>query len=218
MNRTATFFLAGVGNYYLTTLTIWLGHWSSHFPSSPTYGFHVGGHHSLYPDSKTSLSDKFLYGSGRHDSLFALLPTLLMQAGVLAVLTRGWLRLELLLEITVIAAAVSSVHAQFHTGRSVLNRFAWFRRARRIHFSHHDGDVNFMVGDHSWDRIFNTYQAPEINKEKNMSLKATSLKSISCVIFTLLPAPLTGAQSYDHPEFLKSPAGAKKGEYVKGTL
>src|SRR3954468_22022828 len=99
MNRTATFFLAGVGNYYLTTLTIWLGHWSSHFPSSPTYGFHVGGHHSLYPDSKTSLSDKFLYGSGRHDSLFALLPTLLMQAGVLAVLTRGWLRLGLLLEM-----------------------------------------------------------------------------------------------------------------------
>src|SRR3954470_24061698 len=144
MNRTATFLLAGIGNYYLTTLAIWLGHWSSHFPSSPTYGFHAGGHHSLYPDSKTSLSDKFLYGSGRHDSLFALLPTLLMQAGVLVALTHGWLRMEPLFETAVIAAGVSSVRAQFHTGRAALNCFAWFRRARRIHFSHHDGDVNFM--------------------------------------------------------------------------
>src|SRR5947209_6036993 len=138
MNCTATFLLTGIGNYYLTTLSIWLGHWSSHFPSSPTYGFHVGGHHSLYPDSKTSLSQRFLYGSGRHDSLFALLPALIVQAGVVSAVTHSWLRWELLMETTVVATGVSSLHAQFHTGHAALNRFAWFRRARSVHFVHHD--------------------------------------------------------------------------------
>ena len=145
------------GNYYLTTLSIWLAHWFSHFRWSPTYEFHVGGHHAIYPDASRSISRTFLYGSGKHDSLFALLPTLLVQALGIALMAHGWMRWALLLELKLIAVAVSWLHAQFHTGRSPLRQYQWFRGARSIHFSHHDRDVNFMVGDHFWDRILRTY-------------------------------------------------------------
>jgi hypothetical protein len=150
-----------VANYYFTTLSIWFGHWSSHFRVSPTYEFHVGGHHALYPDSKASISRTFLYGTGRHDSLFALLPALIVQGVVLAVFTHSWVRGGLLLEAALIATGVSWVHAQFHTGRTVLNRFQWFRGARKIHFAHHDRDVNFMVADHFWDHVFQTFQSAD---------------------------------------------------------
>ena len=147
-----------VGNYYLTTLSVWLGHWSSHFRFSPTYEFHVGGHHALYPNSRAGISRTFLYGSGRHDSIFALLPALILQALVTAYFTRGWLLAGLLTETTVVAASVSWLHAQFHTGRTPLRRFGWFKFARKIHFTHHDSEVNFMVGDHFWDQLFKTYR------------------------------------------------------------
>src|SRR5437764_11898442 len=141
-------FLAG--NYYLTTLVLWFGHWFSHLSYSPTHEFHVGGHHSLYPSSRRSISARFLYGSGKHDSLFALLPPLLVQAGALAWLTASWTRSTLLCETALIATGMSWLHAQFHTGRSGLKGYEWFRRARAVHFAHHDSDVNFMVGDHFW--------------------------------------------------------------------
>jgi hypothetical protein len=147
-----------VGNYFLTTLNVWFGHWSSHLRKSPTFEFHVGGHHALYPDSCQSLSHRFLYGSGRHDSLFALLPPLLVQAGAFFWLMQGWLRWTLLMEMAVIVAGISCLHAQFHIGNSRLKSFDWFQRARQVHFAHHDREVNFMVGDHFWDRIWHTYE------------------------------------------------------------
>jgi sterol desaturase/sphingolipid hydroxylase (fatty acid hydroxylase superfamily) len=53
-------------------------------------------------------------------------------------------------------------HLQFHVSASPLKRFAWFCRARSIHAAHHDDDVNFMVADHFWDRVFGTYAKIEI--------------------------------------------------------
>jgi len=148
-----------VAGYYGTTLAIWFGHWFSHFPWSPTHEFHVGGHHALYPDSQRSVSTRFLYGTGRHDSLFALLPPLLLEALVILWLTSSWMRWTLLLEAALLAAGVSWMHAQFHTGRARFRRQEWFQRARRIHFAHHDRDANFMVADHFWDRVWGTFEA-----------------------------------------------------------
>jgi len=147
-------------NYLLTTFTIWFGHWSSHSRHSPLRGFHMGGHHALYPDSRTSLSRSFLYGSGRHDSLFALLPPLLVQIAALGLVAPPWLRPLLWLETIALAAGVSWLHAQFHREGPILDRFSWFPGARAAHFAHHDRDVNFMVGDLFWDRVLRTHEGP----------------------------------------------------------
>ena len=145
------------GSYYLTTLTLWFGHWFSHRASSPFRAYHVLGHHVLYPDSAHALSEAFRYASGRHDSLYALVPWLLLQQIGLFVLLPGGLFLISLLGAVTVLSMTTYCHLQFHVSKSPLERFGWFRRARRIHEAHHDNDVNFMVADHFWDRVFGTY-------------------------------------------------------------
>lgn len=146
-----------LGSYYLTTLTLWFGHWFSHWASSPLRGFHVLGHHALYPDSARLRSATFRYASGRHDSLYALIPWLLLQQIVLFAVLPTWLFLTSLLAAIAVLSATTHCHLQFHVSKPWLERFAWFRRARSVHAAHHDRDVNFMVADHFWDRVFGTY-------------------------------------------------------------
>lgn len=145
--------------YYLATLMIWLGHYLPHRPGSRLRQFHMGGHHTHYPDSRHARSMKFLYGRGRNDSLVPQLPWLIGLGTVLgAALPAGW-NLAAAIEVLLVAAAHSYVHMHFHLERSGLARFAWFRRAQAEHDLHHDRDVNFMVADHFWDRRFGTYEA-----------------------------------------------------------
>ena len=75
------FVLGGVGsalNYYATTLMIWLGHYLPHRPKSRLRQFHMGGHHTLYPDSQHTRTACFLYGMGGQDSLVPMLPWLIL--------------------------------------------------------------------------------------------------------------------------------------------
>jgi hypothetical protein len=146
--------------YYLTTLMIWIGHYLPHRPDSRMREFHLGGHHRHYPDSVHARSENFHYGRGRNDSLVPQLPWLVGLGVAL------WLSLPVgaavaaVLEVTLIAAAHSYVHLHFHLRRSWLARYAWFRRAQAHHDLHHDRDVNFMVADHFWDRVFARYESP----------------------------------------------------------
>jgi sterol desaturase/sphingolipid hydroxylase (fatty acid hydroxylase superfamily) len=147
-------------NYYATTLMIWMGHYLPHRAHGRLREFHMGGHHALYPDSLHTRTASFQYGSGWNDSLVPMLPWLVALAST-QWLMFPWPRASLgTLEITLIAAAHSFLHAQFHVFQSPLEGLAWFRRARSIHSLHHDRDVNFMVGDHFWDRVCGTFKLP----------------------------------------------------------
>ncbi|MGH8461838.1 MAG: sterol desaturase family protein [Stenotrophobium sp.] len=151
---------AAVAVYYLTTLMIWVGHWLPHRPGSRLRQFHLGGHHTHYPDSRHARSERFRYGRGRNDSLVPLLP------GLAALVLLFWMLLPMgfatvaTLELGLIVGAHSYVHLQFHLGCSRLSRYAWFRRAQATHDIHHDRDVNFMVADHFWDRVLGTFERP----------------------------------------------------------
>jgi hypothetical protein len=150
---------AGVAIYYLATLMIWIGHYLPHRADSRLRQFHMGGHHAHYPDSRHARSAQFRYGRGRHDSLVPQLPWLIGLGFVLwTVLPAGW-GLAAVVEVVLVAAAHSYVHMHFHLEHGWLTHFAWFRRAQAAHDLHHDRDVNFMVADHFWDRLFGTYQA-----------------------------------------------------------
>src|SRR5438046_2770422 len=73
------------------------------------------------------------------------------------VLVAGW-RLPITLgEIVILVVLLNAVHTQFHLLAPWLEERRWFRTARRRHDFHHDADVNFMVGDHFWDRVFGTF-------------------------------------------------------------
>ena len=146
-----------VGNYCATTLNLWFGHWFSHVKRSPLAGFHVSGHHAFYPDSGHMRSDAFIYGAGRSSSIFAFLPWLVLQAGIQLVVLPPRTFLLCFVETALIVAALNYLHTQFHLTRSRLEGFRWFRVARQRHEVHHDRDINYMVGDHFWDRRFGTY-------------------------------------------------------------
>ena len=159
MKNAAIAALAIVGNYYLTTLAIWFGHWLSH-AWAPLRITHVLGHHRLYPDARSQRTPRFLYSSGRHDSLIAQLPPHFLQMVLLGMVLPSWLFWTCLGELVALSAAFTWLHAQFHLQQPLLGRFAWFARAQCIHDAHHDEDVNFMVGDHFWDQVLGTYQPP----------------------------------------------------------
>jgi hypothetical protein len=149
-----------VVNYYATTFSIWLGHWVSHRQQSPFRDFHVLGHHVLYPTSRDMLSHRFRYGSGRHDSIVALIPWLVLQVAGLALVLPLWLVPGAIVELVAGVALLSYLHVQFHQHGSGLAKFDWFMRARAAHAVHHDRDKNYMVVDHFWDRRFHTYCDP----------------------------------------------------------
>jgi len=144
-------------NYFTTTFAIWFAHWFAHLKRSPLASFHVTGHHAFYPDSAHILSERFIYGRGRQSSIYSLLPWLVLQSLLqFLLLPRGAYLIALAGEILLVVLA-NQIHSAFHIRGSGLERFACFRRARRRHAIHHDRDVNYMVGDHFWDRVFGTF-------------------------------------------------------------
>ena len=163
-------FVALVGGYLGTTIILWIGHWFSHLSWSPLRGFHVGGHHALYPSGQHCLTERFSFGSGWHDSIYAFLPWLAIEAvAVWAILPWGIAMLTTA-EAVILIWLFSYVHEQFHVVSSRFVRSSLFLRARDRHLLHHDCEINFAVFDHFWDRVFGTFvespQATEHEGEK----------------------------------------------------
>ena len=165
-DRVITIVVVIAANYYITTFSIWFGHWFSHLKKSPLAPFHVSGHHVFYPSSQSMLSQQFIYGSGISSRIFALLPWLLLQTLVQFLLLPWWKHLSCLAEEILIVIVFNYLHTQFHLLNSRLEKFFWFRRARDRHALHHDWDVNYMVGDHLWDRVLGTYLENKILAER----------------------------------------------------
>jgi hypothetical protein len=52
--------------------------------------------------------------------------------------------------------------SEYHTEKSRLQRFAWFRRKQELHFIHHrQAEYNFAVIHFFWDRLLGTYKEPD---------------------------------------------------------
>lgn len=151
-----------LGNYYLTTFSIWFGHWISHVKWSPLRFCHVQGHHRLYPDAQTMRTEAFRFSSGKHDSNIALLPPLLLQTAIAYLCLPHWMFFIYLCETIFVAGLFAYIHIQFHLIESRLEHTHWFRKARRRHEIHHERDMNFMPADHFWDYVFGTYCQPEL--------------------------------------------------------
>ena len=52
------------------------------------------------------------------------------------------------------------LHRQYHIRGSILERFAWFRRKRALHFIHHRRVLsNYAIVENWIDRVLGTYRA-----------------------------------------------------------
>jgi hypothetical protein len=148
-----------IANYYVTTFSVWFGHWLAHTRRSPTRRFHVDGHHAIYPSARQARRVPGAYrgGKGGTNSAWALLPWLTMQAIIEAFALPAWAFAVCSVEMTLLLMGINHVHEQFHVEGSWLERFRWFVRARELHDLHHDRPFNLMVADHLWDKVFGTF-------------------------------------------------------------
>jgi hypothetical protein len=106
-------------------------------------------------------------------------PFLLIPLALVILSTYFMLSFELFLSEIITAFASFFAHVyldnQYHTSRSALLRFAWFRRNQQLHFVHHTyGDSNFALIDNFWDKLLGTYRNPDADSvESGTSIPAT---------------------------------------------
>jgi hypothetical protein len=117
---------------------------------------HINYHHAHY--ARGHLTTTTPEGKEGNNTPYFFIPVLLAGAA-------AWLVLPLTLFIAMSLAAGASFYAHvwfdkaYHIQGSYLERFAWFRRKRQLHFVHHlHADSNFAVIDFFWDRLLGTYR------------------------------------------------------------
>src|SRR5271166_4521343 len=117
---------------------------------------HIDFHHTHYSDAHL-VSQTYLGDEGNTTPYF-FIPVVLAGAG-------AYLLLPLVLFIVAMVTCAASFYAhvlfdkEYHSERSRLQRFAWFRRKQELHFIHHrHADSNFAVIHFFWDRVLGTYR------------------------------------------------------------
>lgn len=131
-----------------------------HHPMGGTFfRNHLNFHHTYY--AKDHLVSPTYLGDEGNNTPFFFIPVLLAGACTYFVLP-----LDLFAVAVVACAASFYAHVffdkEYHVEGSRLERFAWFRRKRALHFVHHrHADANFAVIDTFWDRVLGTYRSPD---------------------------------------------------------
>ena len=120
---------------------------------------HNNFHHTHYSDAH--LVSRTYLGDEGNTTPYFFIPVFL--AAVCAYLV---LPVDLFMVLVVACAASFYAHVffdkEYHSERSRLQQFAWFRRKQELHFVHHrHADSNFAVIHFFWDRILGTYRRPD---------------------------------------------------------
>ncbi len=125
----------------------------------------INFHHTYY--SKDHLVSPTYLGEEGNNTPFFFVPVIL--AGGLA-----YFLLPLNLFIVLVIACAPSFFAnvfcynQYHVESSRLQRYAWFRQKKELHFVHHrHANSNFAVIHFYWDRILGTYRVPNVGAQPN---------------------------------------------------
>lgn len=150
--------LVAVGAHLVTSLGQTLIHYRvAHHPiGGKIFRNHVNFHHTHYCEAHL-VSHTYLGDEGNTTPYF-LIPAVLVGA-------TAYLLLPLDLFVVAVSACAASFYAhvvfdkEYHTEKSRLQRFGWFRRKQELHFVHHrHADTNFAVIHFFWDRILGTYR------------------------------------------------------------
>jgi sterol desaturase/sphingolipid hydroxylase (fatty acid hydroxylase superfamily) len=136
-----------------TLMHCWLGH---HRLGGRFFRNHLNFHHTYY--ARGHLVSAVYRGMDGNNTPFFLIPTILV-GGVLFFVLPFKLFVAMALASTVSFYAHVYIDKEYHVEGSSLERFAWFRRKRQLHFAHHlHANSNFAVIDFFWDRMLGTYR------------------------------------------------------------
>ena len=120
---------------------------------------HINFHHNHYCDDH--LVSRTYLGDEGNTTPYFLIPMLVVGGGAYFLLP-----LNLFVVMTVAGAVSFYGHIffdkEYHSERSRLQQFAWFRRKQELHFVHHrHADSNFAVIHFFWDKVLGTYRGPD---------------------------------------------------------
>ncbi len=120
------------------------------------YRNHLDFHHTHYSEDHL-VSGTYLGDEGNTTPYF-FIPLLL-------VVGCAYFLLPLSFFAVIVVASAASFYAhtffdkEYHSERSRLQQFAWFKRKQELHFIHHrHADSNFAVIHFFWDRLLGTYR------------------------------------------------------------
>jgi sterol desaturase/sphingolipid hydroxylase (fatty acid hydroxylase superfamily) len=139
-----------------TIMHYWLGHRRI---GGPLFRNHIKFHHGHY--TRGHLVSATRLANDDNNTPFFIIPLALVACLIFFILPLG------LFIAVMLAASVSFyLHVWFdmayHIEGSYLERFAWFRRKRQLHFVHHlHANTNYAVIDFFWDRVLGTYRNAE---------------------------------------------------------
>jgi hypothetical protein len=121
---------------------------------------HIDFHHTHY--SAAHLVSRTYLGDEGNTTPYFFIPVFLVGGC-------AYFLLPLNLFVAMVFAAAASFYAhvffdkEYHSERSRLQQFAWFRRKQELHFIHHrHADSNFAVIHFFWDRILGTYRRSDV--------------------------------------------------------
>jgi sterol desaturase/sphingolipid hydroxylase (fatty acid hydroxylase superfamily) len=156
--KLSLFLATAVGTHLLMSLGQTLIHYKvAHHPiGGKIYRKLLDFHHTHYSDDHL-VSGTYLGDEGNTTPYF-FIPVLLVGGCAYSLLP-----LDIFVVMAVACAASFYAHVLFdrkyHSEKSRLRRFAWFRRKQELHFVHHrHADSNFAVIHFFWDRILGTYR------------------------------------------------------------
>jgi Fatty acid hydroxylase superfamily len=120
---------------------------------------HINFHHTHY--SKDRLVSAIYLDDEGNNTPFFFIPVFAVGACMYFLLP-----FDLFGVLAVTCAASFYAHVffdrEYHVEGSRLQRFAWFRRKRELHFVHHrHANSNFGVIHFFWDRVLGTYRSPD---------------------------------------------------------
>jgi Fatty acid hydroxylase superfamily len=125
---------------------------------------HNNFHHTHYSD--LHLVSRTYLGNEGNTTPYFFIPVLL--AGACAYLL---LPVDLFIVLVVACAASFYAHVffdkEYHSERSRLQQFGWFRRKQELHFIHHrHANSNFAIIHFFWDRILGTFRSPDASDDE----------------------------------------------------
>jgi hypothetical protein len=156
--KLSLFLLTAIATHLVMSFGQTLIHYRvAHHPIGGTiFRNHTNFHHTHYCDDHL-VSQTYLGDEGNTTPYF-LIPILAVGAG-------AYFLLPLNLFVVMVVASAASFYAhiffdkEYHSARSRLQQFAWFRRKQELHFVHHrHADSNFAVIHFFWDRILGTFR------------------------------------------------------------
>ena len=147
-----------LGSYYLMAVVQTLLHRSFGHRNRihPVFSAHAIGHHGIY--HRNNLQTESFVDCESHALNYYGIP-------IVAVAALAWLAGGVLVMSANLIGVFATfrlhlyLHEHYHLIDSPLERFAWFREKRRLHFIHHrDARYNFAVVEFWIDRLTGTHR------------------------------------------------------------